>query len=71
MPPAQVTLLQGRGILIGQANICRVLNMKTELKLKINMLRVHLGLNIYLLNPSTGLPNLVRLYSTVKRRGSY
>jgi hypothetical protein len=41
--------------------VCKILHMKMTLKLKINMLWVHLGLNIYLLNPSTGLPNLVRL----------
>jgi hypothetical protein len=61
MPPPRVTLLLGVGIHTGQANICQIFHMKTTLKLKINMLRAHLGLNIYLLNPSTGLPNLMRL----------
>jgi hypothetical protein len=40
----------------GQAYICRILHMKMTLKLKINILRVHLGLYIYLLKTSTGLP---------------
>jgi hypothetical protein len=61
MSTPRCTLLLGGGIHTGQANVCKIVHMQTTLKLKINMLRAHLGLNIYLLNPSTGLPNLMRL----------
>jgi hypothetical protein len=50
IPPPRVTLLLGEGIRTGQANICNFFHMKTTLKLKINKLRAHPGLNIYLLN---------------------
>jgi hypothetical protein len=56
-----VTLLQGGGIHTGHAHMCRILHMKTTLKLKINMRRAYLELFIYPQKPSAGLPNLVRL----------
>jgi hypothetical protein len=45
----------------GEAYICKILQMKTTIKLKINMSRENLELIIYLYKPSAGLPNLMRL----------
>jgi hypothetical protein len=52
----RVTLLH-----TGHAHMCRILYIKTTLKLKINMWRAYLELFIYPQKPSAGLPSLVRL----------
>jgi hypothetical protein len=55
----QDTLLPGKALLNG-INILN-LNMKMTLKCKINIFRQYLGYYICPLNPSAGLPSLMRL----------